>query len=347
MNKKNAYSPYKMMHHKDKLCAAKEGALVIPLFVQWDLTNVCNLDCSFCFYRNSGFKLEGFDDRDAMPTEKVLEIMQDLKDLGVKAIEWTGGGEPTLHPKFLYIIRQAKSMGFKQALVTNGTCISDEVLEELKDFEWVRVSIDAATRPTYKKIKGVDMLEDALESMRKLKKIARPHNVLGLSFIVCPDNHKEIFDAAIRAKAMGVDNIRFSLAMTSAGEKLFDGIWEKCLDGVEKAKGLGNDDFTVFAFTNRIKDLAKEELSDWCYYHHLVGVITPRGLYPCCRLKYDERFLLGDFKDKSFADIWFGQKRRVFIQKIADGCPFECWMTEKNKVAEYIVKPDQMHVNYV
>ena len=53
-------------------------------------------------------------------TEKALEIIDDCAAIGVKAIQFTGGGEPTVHPDHLELFLYAQELGIKTALVTNG-----------------------------------------------------------------------------------------------------------------------------------------------------------------------------------------------------------------------------------
>ena len=107
------------------------------------------MDCKFCFYRV--WPLTDWDENEMMSTETALRVLKELKELDVKAIEWTGGGSIETHPDWKLILYEASRMGFKQALVTNGTFLDDRAMEILRNFEWVRFSIDAATKSTYRK----------------------------------------------------------------------------------------------------------------------------------------------------------------------------------------------------
>ena len=258
----------------------------------------------------------------------------------------TGGGEPLLHPNFKDIVKYAKKLGFEMALVTNGTLLDDETLELIKDFEWVRFSIDAVTPQTFKKIKGVDLFDKVIENLRKLIEIKSENNVIGYSFVVCRDNYTEIHEAAKFAKLLGCDNIRFSLAMTPLKEKLFEGIWDECVYLMERAKREEDENFKVFQFSNRIYDLAGEVYSECCYYTDFVGVVAPSGYFPCCRLKCDANFRFGSI-DEPFKKVWFGEKRLRFLKMVRRGCPYDCWMTQKNKIIAALVNPPKKHVNFI
>lgn len=344
-SKKEVYSPFKVAYHNNTIEALRQNALPTPIMIQWDLTNNCNLNCNFCFYLIN--PLSDFIKEATMPTKLVRKTLRELKTMNVKAIEWTGGGSIECHPDYKQILHYSQKLGFENALVTNGTLLDEEALNIIKDFEWVRFSIDASSMRTYHLIKGVNLFHQAIKNLKRLLEIRKPNNVVGFSFIVTPDNFKEIISATLLAKHLGCDNIRFSLAMTLEKEKLFDGIWRDVVKNIDAAKKMETLNFRVFAFSNRINELALKTLSNYCGYHHFVAVISPTGVYPCCRLKDNGKYNFGKLGRKHFAKIWWGKKRRQFIDQINKGCPFDCWMTQKNLFIEYLLNHKPKHVNFV
>jgi len=348
MCKAEIYSPYKIAHHMDRLKQIKEGKIPPPVNAQIDWTNLCTLNCSFCIYRNAGMDVEGmhFDPDKSIQREHGLRLLEELAAIGVKSIESTGGGEPTLHPNFNEFVRHARKLGLQQALITNGTLVDEETARNIADFEWVRFSIDAATRETYEKIKGVDAFDKVIRNLKGLLRVRKEGNVVGFSFVVCRENYREIYDAARLAKELGCDNIRISLAMTPQREKLFIDIWDEIMAQIEQARKLEDENFRVFAFNNRIFDLQSTEPQN-CIYTYLVAVVTPTGCFPCCRLKSYPEFNFGNVQEKSFKEIWWGEKRMRFLNTVAKRCTWNCWMREKNKFAEYLLTDNPKHVNYI
>jgi len=349
--KNSYYSPYKVAHHEKRIEQLRRGELITPIFAQIDLTNACNLSCNFCSYKFGNYapdQMSDFSVRDRLNKDSTFKLLEDMKQLGVKALESTGGGEPTLHPDWKKIINYAKDLGYEQALVTNGTLLDDEGIDLVKDFEWVRFSIDASTPETYKKIKRRDKFDVAIGNLEKLIKKKEPDNMVGFSFVVSRDNYHEIYDATRLAKSLGCDNIRFSIAYTPQGAGMFDGIWDEVICGIKQAKEQETEDFKVFAFSNRINEISQKTKSDACYFHEFVAVIgANESLYPCCLLKYDPKFNLGNLREKSFKEIWFGDKRRKFTEGIRGGCNYSCWMTEKNNFISYLLEKDPRHVNFI
>jgi MoaA/NifB/PqqE/SkfB family radical SAM enzyme len=69
------------------------------------VTEVCNNDCSFC---DVGLSRKGYKHRDPAQIRVQLGLM---RDKGVKQVAFTGG-EPTLHPAIVDLVRHAQELGF-------------------------------------------------------------------------------------------------------------------------------------------------------------------------------------------------------------------------------------------
>ena len=104
--------------------------------VNWHITRRCNYKCKFCFSQNL--------DEEVTSLERAEEILQYLRRMGMEKINFVGG-EPTLHPLFLDIVKLAKGMGFVVSIVSNGYYLNREVIFELSPFvDWIGLSIDSA-----------------------------------------------------------------------------------------------------------------------------------------------------------------------------------------------------------
>lgn len=90
-----------------------------------EITNVCNLDCSFCHKTSRKKKLM---------TEEEFNILTDKLQGRAKHLFFHLMGEPTLHPLLPKFIRIAKEKGFVPMLTTNGSLLheqGDSLLESL------------------------------------------------------------------------------------------------------------------------------------------------------------------------------------------------------------------------
>ena len=93
-----------------------------------------------------------------IPAEEILiEAEQILKSRANDGIDWVtfvGSGEPTLHIRIGWLIRQIKSMTNKPvAVITNGSLLYlPEVREELLAADAILPTLDAGTETLYRKI---------------------------------------------------------------------------------------------------------------------------------------------------------------------------------------------------
>jgi radical S-adenosyl methionine domain-containing protein 2 len=105
--------------------------------VNWHITGRCNYKCKFCFSQN----LDG----EVKSLERAEEILQYLRRMGMEKINLVGG-EPTLHPLFLDIVKLAKGLGFVVSIVSNGCYLNRDIILELSPFvDWIGLSIDSAS----------------------------------------------------------------------------------------------------------------------------------------------------------------------------------------------------------
>jgi organic radical activating enzyme len=126
----------KLLKHLDKLKKIQDGEPPSPVMAHISLINACNLTCSFCCFANR-------DLTDRLPTEKVKQALDSFKKIGVTGVEFTGGGEPTLHPDFIEITKYAHSLGFKLGICTNGVILGKKKFpkEVVKLYSWVRLGM--------------------------------------------------------------------------------------------------------------------------------------------------------------------------------------------------------------
>ncbi|MEK6940434.1 MAG: radical SAM protein [Nanoarchaeota archaeon] len=82
----------------------------------------CNARCSFCYYLDS-IKAQTTKD---FSTNEVKSRFREAKSLGIDQVD-ISGGEPTIRPDLLEIIKYAKDIGFvKICIITNGIRLADE-----------------------------------------------------------------------------------------------------------------------------------------------------------------------------------------------------------------------------
>ena len=147
------------MHFKDKIESLPKEVndIKAPIHVRIKPTNVCNHNCWYCAYRAKDLQLgEDMNVRDFIPKEKMFEIIEDLSDMGVKAVTFSGGGEPFCYPYFLETVKKLSEANIKFAALTNGSKLTGEIADLFAhNASWLRVSMDACNDENYSKQRGV------------------------------------------------------------------------------------------------------------------------------------------------------------------------------------------------
>ena len=137
------------------------GRMPNPRFAIMYLTSFCNLKCKYCEYAQEN--LGGF-----MPTKRVLQTIDELKALGVEAIEFCGGGEPLLHPDLEEILNYCKESNIVVGIFTNFTPGNKNLLETIvQTCSYLRVSMDTFDRNEYEELKGVALLSQVKKNLKK------------------------------------------------------------------------------------------------------------------------------------------------------------------------------------
>ena len=126
------------------------------------LTSACNLRCIYCHHE--GEEINGCTAEDhhvQMTKEEIAELIGVFAGLGVTTIKLTGG-EPTLRPDLLDIIRSIPPH-IESSMTTNGTLLA-KMAKDLKaaGLSRVNVSLDTMRRDRYQKITGRDLLPEVL-----------------------------------------------------------------------------------------------------------------------------------------------------------------------------------------
>jgi len=345
------YTPWKIAHHRELLEHIKQDKPIAPLHVQLVPTNTCPHSCDFCAYRMSGYPSnETFNAKASLSSGELDSIIADCSFMGVKSIELTGGGEPTIHRDFPRLCEVIKRLGMSLGIVSNGTQQSCAVLDGLSHADWVRISIDAGTKETYSSIRRVPQSfhERARVTIRKLTSLEfKP--VIGVSFVITKDNWKEILLACQNAKADGADNIRLGAVFQNEGAKYFSSFQSNAEELCRAAEKTLNDDTfkVVNLFNTRTLEQQQPDFPS-CKYQLLKTYIGADGnVYRCCTLANNNRGLLGSIKDEGFMSLWFSRETQEKLRNLdARKCP-ACAYNDTNRFINYLTEKKPDHVNFI
>jgi wyosine [tRNA(Phe)-imidazoG37] synthetase (radical SAM superfamily) len=189
------YSLLKFLHFKDQIEGLKQGKIVAPVHIRVKPTNHCNHNCSYCGYRADNLDLgDEMVEKDSIPAKRMLSSAHEFVSMGVKAVTFSGGGEPLLYKPLPDVIEILAAGGVRVASLTNGFNLKGHVADAfVKHGTWVRISLETWDDESYVKSRGAKARDFSrlIENIRAFT--ARDTQcVLGVSLIVGQDNHQHI-----------------------------------------------------------------------------------------------------------------------------------------------------------
>jgi MoaA/NifB/PqqE/SkfB family radical SAM enzyme len=131
--------------------------MAAPLVANYYLTYRCNARCHFC-------DIWALEPKDEATIEQIETNLKDLKRLGVKYVDFTGG-EPLLRKDAPEIFRLAKRMGFATSMTTNTILYPKqaEAMQGLVDF--LNFSLDGPDAETHDQSRGVQIFDTLVKSV--------------------------------------------------------------------------------------------------------------------------------------------------------------------------------------
>lgn len=141
-----------------------------PLFLDIEVTSVCNLKCPFCAttYRSSEIE-KGF-----LSFELVKRIIDEGADNGLYGAKFNYRGEPLLHPDIHKFVRYAKEKGLIDVYFnTNALRLTEPVALRLIDsgLDRISISIEGYTKDEYEKNRIGSNFDTVLQNVRRLKEL--------------------------------------------------------------------------------------------------------------------------------------------------------------------------------
>lgn len=327
--------------HIEKIAKLRAGKNIVPTHLQLVISDLCNQNCHFCAYRSDvGFSAENFADGGRknpvrfIPTAKCREILEDYAELGGQAVEFTGGGEPTVHKDHLEIIGYAQGLGLQTGLVTNGMRLDDN--EVFNSLDWLRISLDAGTEKTYRLIRESKAWPMVLSNLRLAARLRKPK--VGVGFVVTRENYQEIEKACEIVRLVGIPYIRISAMFSTLGALYYAGLDVRV---PEKIEGLQ----IVNCFPARIGDLNQGAPDyDFCGYQQFALYIGgDQNVYTCCTNAYTTAGKIGDLKGQRFKDWLLTYDRRQWDARSCHHCQFN----DKNRLINYLLDPAPEHASFV
>lgn len=182
--------------------------MIKPISATLEITLRCNLECLTCFSAST----RGHN-QPQLATERLLALVDELVAEGVRSIQ-IGGGEPTMHPGLIELLRRIKSQGATPGFSTNGTLLTPQLCAQIAEAgvnHSVFISIDGPSPETYRKIRVSAAFNSVIRGLRNLREAGIRYAMSAVVVRENQDHLEELYNLAVEEGAEFLNLIRFNL----------------------------------------------------------------------------------------------------------------------------------------
>ncbi|MBF0546908.1 MAG: radical SAM protein [Candidatus Riflebacteria bacterium] len=168
-----------------------------PLFLDLEVTSVCNLKCPFCATTYRGHLIpKGF-----ISFEIIRKIIDEGAEKGLYGVKFNIRGEPLLHPEITEFVRYAKSKGLIDVYFnTNALLLDETIAEKLIEagLDRLSISFEGYTKEVYEKHRVGSSYEKVLaniDTMQALKRrLGVSHPKIRVQTVMTPELSNSLED---------------------------------------------------------------------------------------------------------------------------------------------------------
>jgi len=340
-----------------------------PLRIDINPTDYCNLKCISCWQRNERFEGRLDSKWYEVSDERLLALVDEAKELGIKTWEITGGGEPLIRKNLiLQLPEKIKHNHMTGNITTNGTLFSQNMIRHLVRINWdcITFSIDGHNEKMHDYLRGSPnafrKAIEALKHINKEKSITKSNKPqIAVNVVLSNKNYDTLDKMILLAQKYACEFIKFEPitihSKVGINLKLSEENILKLQQNIPLVEKLAKSydiktnlchllDTNLVNKSNhisRVKPKYKNPfLSLPCYepwYHMVIKVDGTVG--PCCI--YDKKKL--NIKNKTLAEIWYSRyfarlRKNILKNKIPDFCKI-CnagQVVENNIIREHLNK---------
>jgi len=352
----NLYSSLKAFHYAERINAISEGRVPAPIHIRIKPTNVCNHNCWYCAYRTDDLQLgEDMVESDSIPEDKIYEIVDDLIEMDVKAVTFSGGGEPLLYKPLPEVMKRLSEAGIKIGCLTNGSNLKGKHGDAMALYgTWVRISIDAWDDDSYVASRAANP-----GSFTKLmENITRFCNhktdcVVGISLIVGKENHSHIFELCKDLKQAGIQHVKLSAAVISNNVHENNAYHEPLLDAVQQqtelTETLQDGTFQVVNHFHTMSERFDKSYSS-CPSMKLMTIIgADQNIYACQDKAYTDGGKIGSIEGDTFKSFWFSAEAKERLESLdpRQDCQHHCVSHAKNIMLWDYLNLHKDHISFI
>ena len=312
-----------------------------PVCLYLETTNRCNLLCATC--PRTYEELEPPADLSWGLFTRIVDQVPDLSRVVLHGV-----GEPMLVKNLAAMVGYLKQRGVYVLFNTNGTVLNERNGRALIDagLDELRVSLDAATRESFKVVRGRDYFTRILRNVRAFRDLQeregheKPRVSAWLTGL--RETIAELPAFVEVAHSIGVREVHLQrlvyfdkdpIGLARADQALFDQLHAEDAAALGAAEALAKSLGVTFSASGAASEPGvslerKTNAHPWslCSRPWTLMYFTANGrALPCCIAPFSQRgyehFALGDATRETLQEIWNGAKYQQFREKLCSDQP--------------------------
>jgi pyrroloquinoline quinone biosynthesis protein E len=274
-----------------------------PFSLEVSLTEVCNHRCTYCFQgkehkHNPGLSLEEW-----------KSVIYQAAGLGVQEIVFTGG-EPTLYPDFIELVKTAADNGLYPKISTNGSTLDRPFVEALKGAgaEYIHLSLPAVSPLLYHQITKT---KESLEKVKRAIFLLKEKNFyIRAKMVLIPQNTEECSTLLDFCGENHIDMVHLApfIASTKTGDDYALVPSEEALSQVLKRAEAAEKKYPGMLIAKPATGLwewkNEKEIVRCGGIKENLTVISNGNITFCEPLGQIQEFILGNVRTHTLAEIW-------------------------------------------
>ncbi len=280
-------------------------------FIQWHLTERCNLRCRHCYQEATPTKDMNADQvkQEIDGAADMFKAWEEEQDISVSPSIHFTGGEPLIHLGLWSILAHAAAKGFRTALLSNGTLITEENANKISELGVCDTQISLEGPPEiHDSIRGTGSFAAAAKGINIL---AKTGNMVSANVTLSRFNFDKIEETAGLAREMGCYGIGFSrLVPCGSAKEILAYLLtaSEIREAYAKVMALNTPDFEVSS-SDPLAGILAGNVPSPAYGLSLSGcsaaffgvtIASDGAVMPCRRMNIK----LGNLKKKSLRSIW-------------------------------------------
>ena len=312
---------YRLMQH---LSEFMDGLYKKPKLrnLFWEATAQCNLSCKHC-----GSSCDSKMPEDSLTSKEMCGFFYQLSnDFSPNEVMiYITGGEPLLRPDLFDVMEQAAKLGFFWGMTTNGTLLTDSIIERMiqTNCKTLSVSLDGLEQ-SHNYLRDCDCFDEVIKNINKLVATERFSNIQVTS-VIHKSNIHELRYVHELLESLDVDSWKLTNIepigranqmkdiFLSANEfvELFEFV-RACRQNPSKIHvAYGCSHYATLEYERDIRDH---------YYFCGTGIITASilyngDIYVCPDVERRNDLIQGNIREDNFSEVWHNRFKQFRVRR--------------------------------